>query len=109
MTLNVTRLVNRFLSRATRHSARGRSRTPPLLELLEGRNLLSTGLHFDFGTPTSPVAPGYVGGSADPYSSAKGYGWLNNAGLYSDDRWVPNADPMKEDFVYGGDQTFLAN
>jgi hypothetical protein len=31
----------------------------------------------------------------------------STAGLYSDDRLVANADPMKEDFVYGRDQTFL--
>src|SRR4030081_2408981 len=83
MMLNVTRLVDRFLGRTTGHSARGRARTRPFLELLERRQLLSTALHFDFGTPKSPVAPGHVRVSADPYSSAEGSGWQSTAGLYT--------------------------
>src|SRR4029077_15421871 len=39
--LDVTRLVDRFLGRTTRHSARGRARRRPSLELLERRQLLS--------------------------------------------------------------------
>jgi hypothetical protein len=45
--LDVTRLVERFLGRTTRHSARGRARTRLSLELLERRQLLSTTVHID--------------------------------------------------------------
>jgi hypothetical protein len=56
-----------------------RSLRPLILraEELEPRELPSVSLNLEFGTPTSPVAPGYVGFSTNAYNPATGYGWQN--------------------------------
>lgn len=47
---------------------------------LEPRQMFS-GVHFDFGTATSPVASGYVGTPVGQYSLATGYGWTDSRGV----------------------------
>jgi PKD repeat protein len=75
-------------------------------EGLESRQLLS-GNHFDFGAPTSPVAPGYVGVPVVAYDAARGYGWTNTANIKAVDRGVP--DSLVRDFHAGNDGTFLVD
>jgi hypothetical protein len=75
-------------------------------EELEARELLST-FHFDFGPPHSPVAPGYTGASLETYSSQRGYGWENSAGMSWQNDGVGNA--LTSHFVSGTNSTFLVN
>lgn len=59
---------------------------------------------FDFGTPTSPVAPGYTGViGGDTYNSTTGYGW--QSGLVSS-LSRDFADPLTRDANYTSDATF---
>ncbi len=54
--------------------------------------------YFDLGTPSSPVASGYVGvNETSLYDSGIGYGWIGAPGLYSRDRGAP--DDLRRDFV----------
>lgn len=63
---------------------------------------------FDFGTGTSPVAPGAVNVSSQAFNATLGFGWAKNAaGLDSRDRGT--VDPLTRDFVFGRDGTFLVN
>jgi PKD repeat protein len=80
-----------------------------LIELLEQRELLSVSLplKLDFETPTSPVAPGYIGESVNGYSSSIGYGWANTSGLTAVNRNTSN--PLTTDFVKGNYGTFLVD
>src|SRR5262249_38050801 len=55
--------------------------------------------HYDFGTSQSPVAPGYVGVAATPYSAVLGYGWTGSWPIYTADRGIN--DPLKRDLNYG--------
>jgi PKD repeat protein len=73
------------------------------LEELEPRRLLSP-LHFDFGTATSAVAPGYTGVPLVAYTSVLGYGWTNLVGLTAIDRGT--SDPLTSDFHSAQDDTF---
>src|SRR5262249_43394047 len=79
----------------------------PAVEFLEQREVLSTALHFDFGTASSPVAPGYTGVSLTSYSAARGYGWASLTGLSAVNR--NSADALTRDFITGSDATFLAD
>jgi PKD repeat protein len=103
-------------SHATSRQYRQRAELPanrfrPCLEQLEGRALPSTSLavplHFDFGTSSSAVAPGYTGVSLVPYSSSQGYGWQSLTGLSALDRGTSN--PLTSDFVQASSATFLVN
>src|SRR3954451_4964551 len=78
----------------------------PYVELLEERALPS-GWHFDFGTGTSPVAPGYTDGPAIPYDSTIGYGWQTVSGITAVDRGM--SDSVSRDFHQAHDGTFQAN
>jgi lysophospholipase L1-like esterase len=54
--------------------------------------------YFDFGTPSSPVAPGYVGVSEKTaYNPALGYGWGDTTKVSSRDR-SGDSDPLGRDF-----------
>ena len=54
------------------------------------------GWYFDLGTPSSPVASGYVGvNETTLYDSSLGYGWINAPSLDSRDRGAP--DDLKRD------------
>jgi fibronectin type 3 domain-containing protein len=54
---------------------------------------------FDFGTPTSPVASGFVGVSDENfYTTASGYGWKAGSDVQSADR--ANASDLTRDFNY---------
>ena len=59
------------------------------VELLEERALLSA-WHFDFGTPTSPVASGYIGVPVQLYDPTLGYGWQSTTGITAVDRGTSN-------------------
>ncbi|MCR9295532.1 MAG: FG-GAP-like repeat-containing protein [bacterium] len=62
---------------------------------------------FDFGTPTSPVAPGYAQVTATTiYSSALGYGWLTS-GVQQLDRG--GTDPATRDLNYNSEMTFAVD
>jgi PKD repeat protein len=75
------------------------------VEELEPRQLLS-GLHYDFGTGDSPVAPGYIGVAATPYATSLHYGWSDGAiGVKAFDRGISN--PLTTDFNAAKDQTFM--
>src|SRR5947209_8585178 len=81
----------------------------PLLELLEERLAPSaTQWAFDFGTKTSPVAPGYIGVSNQNYSSSSGYGWAGTSNQFAFDDGGTN--PLTRDGmrIYQSG-TFLAN
>jgi fibronectin type 3 domain-containing protein len=79
--------------------------------LLESRQLLSTNLtlplRFDFGTSTSPVAPGHTGVPLVAYSARRGYGWQSLTGLSAIDRGTAN--PLTRDLDLGRDNTFLVD
>ena len=63
---------------------------------------------YDFGTQTSPVAPGTTGVSESTlYSRPLGYGWASTVGLSSRDR--STADPLTRDFVFGSNNSFLVD
>ncbi len=69
----------------------------------------STTWAFDFGTPTSPVADGFVGiDHENGYDAATGYGIGENAGLASRDRSTA-VDPLEGDFVLGSTWQFLVD
>jgi lysophospholipase L1-like esterase len=54
--------------------------------------------YFDFGTPTSAVAPGYAPVSDQTgYNSSQGYGWGDTSRVSSRDRGV-SGDPLGSDF-----------
>jgi PKD repeat protein len=80
-----------------------------LMEQLEKRELPSVSLpiKLDFGTPTSPVAPGYIGESVVGYSSSVGYGWQSTAGLFAVNRGTSN--PLTTDLIKGYNGTFLVD
>ncbi len=54
--------------------------------------------NFDFGTSTSPVAPGYVQVTEATAYTAGGYGWTTASNAQSVDRGS-QSDPLKRDFV----------
>lgn len=54
--------------------------------------------NFDFGTATSPVAPGYVQVTEATAYTPGGYGWTTPSNATSVDRIFPS-DPLKRDFV----------
>ena len=62
---------------------------------------------FDFGTATSPVAPGYVGHPANHrYSAADGYGWQTGS-VYGIDRRI--GDNLWRDVNYTKNATFAVD
>src|SRR5262245_50319814 len=97
--------------RAQRRSAV--PRRVPLVEELEQREVLSGNTFLlDFGTNSSPVAPGYTRVPLVGYSQALGYGWNNPTGMATGD-WG-GSDPLTRDFHYGlgktgVDKTFLVD
>ena len=100
------------LLRANRHKARQLARASSLrarlhLDRLEERLPPATTWNFDFGTASSPVAPGYLGVSRAAYSTASQYGWLSPTGLIAKDRGT--SSPLTRDFVAGSNGTFLAD
>src|SRR5579859_1099612 len=57
-------------------------------------------LLFDFGTPASPVEPGWTQATSTTlYSESQGYGWVNPAGLSATDQGTH--DNLDRDFVAG--------
>src|SRR5690242_9623950 len=79
-------------------------RRRPELEALESRDLPSTAFAFDFGTPTSPVAPGYTQVTATThYRAARGYGWEGGK-VTARDRGSGSA--LTRDFNATADATF---
>lgn len=83
------------------------------LEELEPREVLSGNtLLFDFGTTTSPVAPGATRVSLVDYSAESGIGWESIEGLQAKDR--KSGNPLTQDFHFGlgkagADHTFLVD
>jgi fibronectin type 3 domain-containing protein len=57
----------------------------------------STGTKFDFGTSSSPVAPGYTKVTETTTYSSGNFGWTSATGLESRDRNT-QSDPLKRDF-----------
>jgi hypothetical protein len=57
--------------------------------------------NFDFGTATSPVAPGYVRVTEATAYTAGAYGWTSASNAQSIDR-SSQADPLRRDFVMSG-------
>ncbi len=57
--------------------------------------------NFDFGTSTSPVAPGYAQVTEATAYTAGGFGWTAASHAESRDR-PSQADPLKRDFVMSG-------
>jgi Ca2+-binding RTX toxin-like protein len=60
---------------------------------------------FDFDTPISPTAVGYIGVQRATYSPNVGYGWQSLTGLSAVDRRVPN--DLDRDFHMGRSGIFL--
>ena len=56
---------------------------------------------FDFGTSTSPVAPGYVRVTETTAYTSGAFGWTTASNAESRDR-SSQADPLKRDFVMSG-------
>ncbi len=61
-------------------------------------------LHFDFGSRSSPLAPGYTRVPLVAYSAIRGFGWANIPGMFWRDRGTP--DPLTRDEHLGKDSTF---
>jgi PKD repeat protein len=89
---------------------RTRRRPGPAVQLsvepLEERALLSA-WHLEFGTPTSPVAPGYTGVLVQPYDPTLGYGWQSVAGIAAVDRGT--SSPLTRAFHQAHEATFEAD
>src|SRR5439155_5496214 len=79
----------------------------PSFEPLEERRLLATALHLDFGSATSPIAPGYQHALSVAYSSGRGFGWIYSFGLSAVERGVPN--PLTCDFNQAQQGQYLAD
>jgi fibronectin type 3 domain-containing protein len=73
---------------------------------------LPTTLHFDFGSRSSPVAPGYRGvNDGSLYAASPGYGWVGRAPDGFDrgsfrDKSNPTLTPLLRDGQIGGHGTF---
>ncbi|MDR3634278.1 MAG: fibronectin type III domain-containing protein, partial [Isosphaeraceae bacterium] len=82
----------------------------PAVQSLESRQLLSSApLQFDFGTPDSPVAPGYTQvTSAMTYTSQRGFGW-QEAGAVDFDFGGPGNTDLTRDGNAVSDNTFLVD
>jgi hypothetical protein len=76
-------------------------------EQLEDRTLLSAGLHFNFGAPNATPTAGYVNATVAAYSSERGYGWQDSAGLNAAARTTAN--PLTQSAVFGTDAKFLVD
>jgi PKD repeat protein len=76
------------------------------VEPLEERALPSA-WHFDFGTTTSPAAPGYTAVAVQPYDPALGYGWQSVSGVTAVDRGT--SDPLARDFHQAHEAVFQAD
>ncbi|HTP00158.1 MAG TPA: NBR1-Ig-like domain-containing protein [Anaerolineales bacterium] len=57
--------------------------------------------NFDFGTASSPIAPGYVQVTEATNYTAGGFGWTSPSNAQSVDRST-QSDPLKRDFVMSG-------
>lgn len=64
---------------------------------------VSSTRHFDFGTPSSPVADGFTRATDAVWSTATGFGWVAGDPL-SFDRGIGNS--LARDFVFATDATF---
>lgn len=74
--------------------------TPPALEELEARELLSTSpIQLDLGTGFSPVENGYENVPLVAYNLARGYGWDSLSGLRTDTG--PGDNALTQDYHYG--------
>jgi ELWxxDGT repeat protein len=82
------------------------NRASPSLEELEPRRLLSS-YHFDFGTASSPVFPGYTRVPLTAYSAQQGYGWASLSGLSA--RSESTGNSLTSDFHTGNDDMFLVD
>jgi lysophospholipase L1-like esterase len=72
--------------------------TPPSSEPAPGNSASAGPFYFDFGTPTSPVAPGYTQISErTAYDPNVGYGWGDITKVSSRNRGVAS-DPLGSDF-----------
>jgi PKD repeat protein len=56
---------------------------------------------FDFGTTTSPVMPGWIGVSNEPYSPDRGYGWTGQTPPLAMDFQRRGANALSRDFHLG--------
>src|SRR5262249_16271815 len=102
--------LNRLRQAPPRTTARRSVRRHrPGLEELERRDLpaITTPLHYDFGTSTSPVAPGYTGVAVVGYSSTWGYGWQKTSAVSA--MTTSSADPLTCDFQHGKNAPSLVN
>src|SRR5947209_4917518 len=88
------------------HRARRRPAVQLSVEPLEERALPSA-WHFDFGTTTSPAAPGYTGVAVQAYGPALGYGWQSTRGVTAVDRGT--SDPLARDFHQAHEGVFQAD
>src|SRR5262245_25567340 len=87
-----------------------KSRSQLTCEALEERQMLDAGaLSFDFGTATSPVAPGYTRVSPITYSSTLGFGWDNATGIVARDYSPPAKNPLTRDVHIGVNQAFFVD
>jgi subtilisin family serine protease/fibronectin type 3 domain-containing protein len=72
-----------------------------------GFTLANAVARFDFGTASSPVAPGYVGHPANHrYNAGDGYGWQSGS-VYGIDRRIGN--DLRRDFNYTKNATFAVD
>jgi ELWxxDGT repeat protein len=92
--------------RGSQKGCRKPSRPRLSLEELEPRQLLSS-YHFDFGTPTSPVAQWYTKVPLTAYSAQQGYGWASLSGLRATTEATGHTPST--DFHSGTDDTFLVD
>src|SRR5262249_29424127 len=102
---NVLRALWRDRRRFVRPTREDRLRRRPARERLETR--LTPALPPDFGTATSPVAPGYTGFAPALYSPSVGYGWNTLSGITTFNRAA--TDPLTRDGHFGTNQTFLVD
>jgi len=65
--------------------------------------------HFEFGTPTSPVATGYTAvNEGTAYSAAQGYGWQSGT-VYSRDDTTPGLTTIQRGYDYTKGATFAVD
>src|SRR5207248_9862547 len=82
-----------------------RSKARLMLQLLEERDVPATTWMFDFGTGTSPLAPGYTQVPLVSYTAAQGFGWQSTGGVSALSR--TNPAPLTRDLHQAADATFL--
>ena len=87
-----------------------RQRRRLTVEVLESRHLLAVApyeAHFDFGTSSSPVAPGFTRiVESTRYSDTESYGWADGT-IFSRDRRIGSA--LERDLNFTRDGTFVVD